>query len=658
MIWLNIGVARRCHAARMKSRIIEQLGQTDILLPSLIAEGLAANDRVKVRLSALQAAAERAQAVDGTPIDLTAESRAAGLDAASIQSFVNGAHMAADGRIGAADLAGVIDGILDDVATMIRAVEAGAASAGAEAAGRFSAIRARELLEPSGDIDIARIARLTGLSEPGGDSLHRLVMDLHKALNRLAAGCAEEVLAGAHVYGLLPDDRPVVAAFMRGVERTRALKFDHPGLDTIATRSGSRLVIQNDIGATDAHVIVIAVDQAGVTITYTDVHLARARFFTGLFDELSMQWSGLDRKTAEGLGTDGVFYLLTGRYAADSAKRRDIFLETLGAALVFLIDWNKARKVLRAWVAKDDAIRILDWAARNRVGHRGFLELGGSELVASAVRHATPVRIGFGERLDDALGRGAAIDFLRTVLRVSTEALLEGQSVRLARDRIEAELVRHLERVDSALLAVVVRQAGLSRDIAAAIAHHVAGLQAGREVDGPALAARARRIEEKADRIAFEARNEVSRFGAVPAIGQLVDRAEEAVDELEQAAFIASLMPAGVGPALLEPLAALCAIATSGAEAAASGVEAAVEVPEGRRVDSEDALAAVGRLIDAEHMADDCERAVTALVLRGGVDLTTSLSVLELARALERATDRLAGFGHLLRQHVLADLSG
>jgi hypothetical protein len=171
------------------------------------------------------------------------------------------------------------------------------------------------------------------------------------------------------------------------------------------------------------------------------------------------------------------------------------------------------------------------------------------------------------------------------------------------------------------------------------------------------LAASARRIEEKADRIAFEARTEVARFDAGPAIEQLVNRVEEAIDELEQAAFIASLVPAGVEPAMLKPLVDLCAAATSGAEAAASGVEAAAEVPEGRRVDSEDALAAVGRLIDAEHMADACERAVTTLVLGGGLDLKTSLSVLELARALERATDRLAGFGHQLRQRVLADLS-
>jgi hypothetical protein len=80
-------------------------------------------------------------------------------------------------------------------------------------------------------------------------------------------------------------------------------------------------------------------------------------------------------------------------------------------------------------------------------------------------------------------------------------------------------------------------------------------------------------------------------------------------------------------------------------------------VPDGRRVDSEDALAAVARLMDTEHAADNEERAITALVFTGGFDVATSLAVLELARAIERATDRLAGFGHLLRQHIMIDLS-
>ena len=107
----------------------------------------------------------------------------------------------------------------------------------------------------------------------------------------------------------------------------------------------------------------------------------------------------------------------------------------------------------------------------------------------------------------------------------------------------------------------------------------------------------------------------------------------------------------------MEPLSRLCATVVSGTEAAATGVAAAADVPEGHRADSEDALAAVGRLIDVEHRADDIEREVMATVMRGDFDLKTMLSVIDLARTLERATDRLASFGHLLREHVLADLS-
>ena len=73
---------------------------------------------------------------------------------------------------------------------------------------------------------------------------------------------------------------------------------------------------------------------------------------------------------------------------------------------------------------------------------------------------------------------------------------------------------------------------------------------------------------------------------------------------------------------------------------------------------TEDALAAVIRLIDAEHAADARERDVTARVFAGGFDVATSLSVLELGpRHRARATDRLAGFGHLLRRHIMTDLS-
>jgi uncharacterized protein Yka (UPF0111/DUF47 family) len=278
-------------------------------------------------------------------------------------------------------------------------------------------------------------------------------------------------------------------------------------------------------------------------------------------------------------------------------------------------------------------------------------------LIGAAVRNAAPSRIGFGERLDQALGRNAAIDFIQSAMRISTEALSRGRSVRLVRDQIEADLIRHLERVDSTLLGGVLRQVGLAHDIIGAIAGHVAAMRIDQTVDGERLAARAGLIERKADRVAAEARKEAIRLDAGSIIEQLIDRVEETIDQLEQAAFVASLAPAGMDSRLLSALAELGAVAVTAVEAAGSGLAAAIDVPNGLRTDTEDALNAIIRIIDAEHAADRFEREITRLVFTGHFDIATSLSVIELARALERATDRLAGVAHLLRRHIMADLS-
>jgi hypothetical protein len=318
----------------MKSQIIERLGQTDILLPALIAAGLAANDRVKARLSVLQAAVGRAREPHGARFDLANECNTARLDPVSLETLINGASLIAGDRLAAPGLANLEAAIWDDVAAMIRPIKAGDAAEGGKALERFTALKAAASPQAAGTLELAHIVKLTRISEGGGDSLHRLVMDLHKALNRLSAAHAAELLAGAHVHGLNPEDRPAVEAFMRGVASTRKLKFNHPGLATTATRTGNRLTIQNDIGETDAHVVMIAVEDDDVTVTYTDVHLARAKFFIGEFRKFPVQWSGLDRKRAEGLGDDDVFYLVTGHFHAAGDKEHEGFLEAVGASLV------------------------------------------------------------------------------------------------------------------------------------------------------------------------------------------------------------------------------------------------------------------------------------------------------------------------------------
>lgn len=140
-------------------------------------------------------------------------------------------------------------------------------------------------------------------------------------------------------------------------------------------------------------------------------------------------------------------------------------------------------------------------------------------------------------------------------------------------------------------------------------------------------------------------------------LARLVDLIEQAIDELEEAAFIATLIPVGAAPDLLDSLLELCDIVIAGTESAVIGTAAAAEIPEGQRIDFEDALAAVMQLIEAEHRGDAAERATTTKVLTGSYDLKTSLSILSVAHPLERATDQLARFGHSLRDHILADVS-
>ena len=225
------------------------------------------------------------------------------------------------------------------------------------------------------------------------------------------------------------------------------------------------------------------------------------------------------------------------------------------------------------------------------------------------------------------------------------------------REALEAELVGRLERTESTLLTTIVRQMGLARDIAVDVREALAAPQTD-ATSASACAARARRIERKADGIAVEARGAILRSQASPTIARLLDTAENAIDELEQAAFFASLVPSKLAPAVQTPLAELCDAAVAGVEAAAKGLEAAAAAPDGDSLDSSEALGATDRLAELEHVADGAERAVTIAVLKNGGDIGAALSVLELARALERATDQISALGHQLHQHVMADLSG
>ena len=151
------------------------------------------------------------------------------------------------------------------------------------------------------------------------------------------------------------------------------------------------------------------------------------RSFKDMLKPRAVTWES--ERTAV-LAAGAPFYLATGRIEATDADGCRAYLEFLGSRLVFLIDWNRARKQLRGFLRGPDRVALLRSAAETEIGHRGFLELGGARLVNQAIEATAGSSMHFGDRLCDVLGDAETLEFLRFVFRTATEGLLAGTLAR------------------------------------------------------------------------------------------------------------------------------------------------------------------------------------------------------------------------------------
>jgi O-6-methylguanine DNA methyltransferase len=228
---------------------------------------------------------------------------------------------------------------------------------------------------------------------------------------------------------------------------------------------GETLVLQNDLGITDAHVLVIHVSGKTVTVTYTDVHLARLLFFQSLFEGYDVSWEDTRSRKAPAM-EDGVYHLCVGSYTAPGSTQLRRYLDRLGSRLVFLIDWNRARKALRPFLRKRAALELLEWAADRDVGHVAWLKLGGAQLVFDAMSYAHGGQLRPGERLDHMLTEGRAVEFLRFTLRRAFSALSQGRPASLVADEVRAELASQVRSTEDAMLDTALEHAGLIVELA------------------------------------------------------------------------------------------------------------------------------------------------------------------------------------------------
>ena len=633
----------------MKAIAIKALGEDALERPARVNAALAANDRLKCYFSLLQMARVHAEAPDQPAVSLKRERRACGLTDDTLDEAIANASKTRDGyRVPGCQK--IVRAIADDLKTMAAPADP---SLGARGDSLLKSLPAVHDDVITGDC----IDAITRSGGKGHDSLHALVMDLHKVLNAQQASLAEEVIDGASTYNIDTADHALIHAFMSGLNRTAPLKFDHPGLGCTATRMNGKLVIQNDLGTTDAHVLVVHVSGLMVSVTYSDIHAERLQFFQSLLERRAVHWSGAESRVVSGLAGGEPLLLTVGTHTAADRDGVADFLAFLGSRLVFVIDWNKARKQLRGLIKRQHRVDLLRWAADNDIGQRGFLELGGARLVYDAVEANASGLMHLGDRLCDLLGDEPAYQFLQFCFRSATEGLLAHQSPGLIRDRIRTELVAHIAGEERRLLSIAARHAGLIFEIAGAVRD---GLIAVAEGEGgfDRLTKRARQWEHAADLLVIEAREMVKRRPDHASYARIITAADDAADDLEGIVFLLGLF--GKDPdirKLLEPLRLLADIQVASTQEWIKALAHASQVgPHGAREDADDFVTAVDRIAVLEHEADDALRDVVSEAVPRAKDFRQLHLITAIGGALETATDALEHASLMLRDHILSDV--
>jgi uncharacterized protein Yka (UPF0111/DUF47 family) len=375
-----------------------------------------------------------------------------------------------------------------------------------------------------------------------------------------------------------------------------------------------------------------------------------------------MRWEDTRSRADKGFA-DGVYHLACGHLDAPDQEHLLEFLALLGSRLVFLLDWNRARKRLRQLLPRDDAIRLLRWAAESEIGHMAWLKMGAEGLIQDAlqfVEGATRGQVGVGEPLHEILGLAQAVDFMRFVLRTSTEAALRAEPASYVQDSVRAELLGHVRSGQQALLDVAAEHAAWIAEVAQTVRD---ALLCWRLPDEGArtrvLAERAKRCESRADELVVRARELALRTERGEFHRRLVEAADDVADELEDAAFHLSLVPpGGAAEDLHAPLRALGELLVQGAQEYVKAIEAARVVRRaGAREDTRDFLDAVHRILQIERSTDLAEREVEVALATSLGDYKSFHFLGQTARNLEGAADALMHCALQMRDEVLDQMA-
>lgn len=672
-----------------KSDAVAAMGPSTLLLPAWIKSALVANDRLKLYLTVLQAAAAHAEHPESEALDLGREAAAAGFDGRWLRDMPS-ACSSVNGSLLVPELRRLAQCLAEDLSVMARPLLEGhpdgddpaprvkhwldwLAKIGSKKSGGETLTGEQLRLLTNGKRDTKREGKRghdRDVRDIGVESFHLLVMDLHKQLNHLAGSLSNEEIGGAHVWRLQPADRPHVEAFMRGLNRTAPLKFDHPGLDTAATRDGKRLLLQNDIGTNDAHVLVVQIEGKSITLNYSDLHRPRFEFFQALLAPFGANWAATQSKVDAALNEGHAYTFGTARFECTNDAALDKTLEGIGSRIVFLIDWNRARKRLLPFVGKADAIDILREVAQRDAGHMAWLKAGGEQIIFAAMQSAGEGAFRIGDRLDTVLGTEDARAFMIEVLCLASKALLGGQPIALVADETRMLLARRMHQRSSEFDLVDEHAAychALAQSVSDGLTHDLtaAGGKGDKKDAGKAarrLAERAKVWERQADHLVMRGRDHAQRQRRWQPFARLLALSDDIADALEEAAFLMSLIAEdhrqGWNADVHQILSRLAQSVLSATQEHIKSLAIARRLGAGSNsADSDAFLAASWNVLRSERECDELLRSARRAILASIRDAAALMLANDLAMALELASDRLLVAGYALRD-VAFDQAG
>jgi len=425
----------------MKTKIIEKIGEYNLLLPFLVQKALIAGDQSRYYLNLLTTAIDHADNPDikkDSLIDLRIRT---GIVSDIFDTVVFGSTISPEGIYQIPYFDKIITGLSNAILDMVSPFRPETFCSCPQL---FKRAQSLLLVFSESDSQITQDdGRINVLHEDyDGENFIRLIREIEEMLIPLQEKMTPEEVYGATTYLVEPEDMFLIRSFMIGLNRTELLRFDHPGLGTSVIRAGNSLLIQNEIGMTDANILILQITGLHVTIRYTDVHINRLSFFQRLMDPYPVLWGELlSRNNMKGEHSE-LLHLSTGFFSARSGEDLLMFISHLSSQIVFLIEWNRARKALKPFLFGSDVLKVLHKAVKREVGHRAFLILGGERLIYDALEDSSEISLKYGEILSDVLGSDYAIEFCISVLEISTQYMRQTLPRSYIRDDIRAELMR------------------------------------------------------------------------------------------------------------------------------------------------------------------------------------------------------------------------